>query len=200
LELSQAKPTATQVEGEVHDTPVNVLFKVFAARASKLVHSVPFHSIANGLISDVLIAEPTAMQTDGETHDTLAKALSANVGTRSLVTDHTVPFHRTVSAVLLCSPIVFPTAIHAVGVLHDTPNRGLIPVRSNDVGAWTVHAVPSHRCINALSSELPTAMQIDSWHDTLWREPSALGAALWMAQILPFHFSVKVSNSHESVK
>jgi hypothetical protein len=163
-------PTAKQLLGLAHDTPVRMLRSVpsgLGPVASDQV--VPSHCSIKFV--------PTATQLVALEHDTLSSALLYCGGLFGLgTTDQVVPFH--------CSTRVCwaawsatenaPTAKQFVTSVHETPERMLPAAPAGIALALVDQRVPFHCSMKAPLAPLPTAKQlVELGHDTL--TTSAMG-------------------------
>ena len=138
-------PTATQLPGDVHDTPSSAAPALPGAggRTGILLQVLPFHESARTELPEFAAAWPTATQYAAVGQDTLPRlptTLPAGSGGSAVV--HLFPFHASASGAAPVPVKYWPTATQRFAVAHDTPSR-MTPVEPAGAGSLLGrHALP----------------------------------------------------------
>ena len=204
-ELSKAAPTATQVKGDVHETPFSApLGAPSGFGVGTIRHVVPSNvsaRVPRGLPWGKSVSWPTAMQAEADLHDTpnrFAPRVPSGLAAGWML--HCVPSHpslRLTSAPEASTPI--PAAMHAESVGQATPPSWWRP------GSFGVlcrlQLSPFQRSATVenvfeLSTLQPTAVHAEEdEHATLFRTASCDPAGFGVdcnVQFDPFHRSASV--------
>jgi hypothetical protein len=195
-------PTAKQLVGTEHDTPVSWLLAAMAGLGLDTpIHRVPCHlttSVRTG--SDVDRRTPTAVHELRFTHVTPSSPFSAFPGLGLARIVQWVPSQRSISVLWVECVKREPTAKHAVLVAHATPNNKL-DVAPTGFGLGTIdQRLPSQRSVSVRGTlpetvKLPTAKQrVGLGHDTPfnWVSTDAGFGLATIDQLVPFHRSINV--------
>jgi hypothetical protein len=188
------RPTASQADGVLHDTPENTPLPV-GLGAACVLQATPFQAIASGwLISDrpPLVNAPTAVHAAAEAQETPFSWLDPGPGFGTLWSAQAAPFQRSASGATPAATMTWPTAVQATAEVHDTaardPPPGTAPVGRPGVGR-IVQLTPFQRSASGPPRPDPTAMHDDgAVHATPFSslpELPATAAALWSDQRLP---------------
>src|SRR5215471_246943 len=172
-----------------------------------MAQPVPFQCSATSACRGELSmpVPPTAMQLDGLGQDTPIKKLGSAPGKSGVFwISQVLPFQDSARLTGVLKPSAEgPAAMQNDGMGHETPENPLAEAWVRLGVGWMDHLVPS-QCsarvatgVPVLSVGAPTAVQAETdVHDTAFRKlpcaPDGLGVA-WMAHLVPFHRSAKVT-------
>ena len=138
-------PTATQLSGDVHDTPSSAASALSdtGGRTGILVQVLPFHESARTELPAFAATSPTATQYAAVGQDTLPRLpTTLSAGTGGLAVVHLLPFHDSASGAEPVPVKYWPTATQLFAVAHDTPSR-MTPVEPAGAGSLLGrHALP----------------------------------------------------------